>query len=387
MGIAEHIENNLEEILDAWDEVASRQRPASTGMTERELRDFAEWVLLSIVEEMRSSRSEQERHDGSRGERAADSPEYIADSAEAHAAERLGHGFTISQLGVEYRALRADIIRSWRARIPSGDVDEIEELARFNEAVDESMTTAIGWYHARVEDARELLNGILAHDLRTPVGAIITSSELLLLEDALTPKQTQAALKIRNSASRVRQMIADLLDFTRTRLGTGLPMAYERCDMAKVVRHVCEEGKAFHPDATINCENRGNLVGHWDRSRLEQMLSNLIANAVQHGGSSPVTVTSEGTEEEIAVKVHNEGAPIPEPVQRVIFDPLRRAVFRDGDQSPANAGVGLGLYIARQVAEAHDGTIEVASSQEEGTTFTVRLPRRPKKGSATAGLT
>lgn len=260
-------------------------------------------------------------------------------------------------------------------------------LTRFNEAIDESLAEAVSWYTARIEDARELLNGVLAHDLRSPLGAVLTSAEVLLRDDDLNAQQMRTVVRVRNGATRMRTMISDLLDFTRTRLGTGLPMAIDESNIEMIVRDVCEEQRALHPDVTIRCESSGNLTGRWDSSRMAQMLANLIGNAVEHGGRSSVTVIAEGQNDAVALKVRNEGGAIPEEEQRVIFDPLRRAVVKDREGRPTGDGLGLGLYIARQIAEAHGGTIEVNSSEDEGTTFTVRVPRQPEKSAQTGGLT
>jgi signal transduction histidine kinase len=297
------------------------------------------------------------------------------------------HGFTLNQLITEYRALRAIIVRRWRAEIGQAGADELEELSRFNEAIDDSLSEAVDWYNARAEDARVLLNGVLAHDLRSPLGAILMSAETLLHDETLNHRWMRAAVRIRNSGTRIERMVNDLLDFTRTRLGTGLPIDLAENDMERIVQQVVEEQRAFHPDASIDCETSGELTGCWDSARIEQLLGNLIANAVEHGGSSPVTVTAEELNGEIAVRIHNENGFIPEQEQNVIFDPLRRAAVRHREHERRDTGLGLGLYIACQIAEAHGGAIEVDSSPEEGTTFEVRLPREHHKGAATAGMT
>lgn len=257
-------------------------------------------------------------------------------------------------------------------------------MTRFNEAVDESLTEALGWYSVRIEDARNLLNAVLAHDLRSPLGAIMTSLDVLLQDDSLDAQHVRSVVRARNSATRMKSMIGDLLDFTRTRLGTGLPMAVAECDMGRIVQDVIEEQKAFHPDGVFLCEISGNLTGWWDSSRMQQMIANLLENAATHGTEgSLVSVAADAVNDHITISVHNRGV-IPPEVQRVIFDPLRRAVSRERDNK-RGSGMGLGLYIARQIAEAHGGGITVESSEQAGTTFTVRLPRQRSESVESAG--
>lgn len=385
MSMARFIEDNQDEILDEWESFAASLTPAAEGLTAKELRNLAYAIIRSVVEDMQIEQSERERHQKSIRSLEADRTD-IGHQARGHAAERLTEGFTLNQLIAEYRALRANVIRQWRRQLEDVGDYELEELTRFNEAIDESLSEAVGWYNSRIEDARDLLNGVLAHDMRNPLGSAMTSAEVLLHDESLSPQNTRAAVRIRNSCKRLSKMIGDLLDFTRTRLGTGLPIATTEGDLGEEVREVVEELRNFHPDSTIHCHVDGDLTGSWDLARIEQLLSNLISNALEHGEfGSPVNVHALSADGELHVTIHNEGA-IPEEEQRVIFDPLRRAVAQGMDDRSRH-GLGLGLYIARQIAEAHDGAIDVMSSGESGTTFTVRLPRERKSGSATAGMT
>lgn len=387
MKMADFIEQDLEDILQEWEEFAKEQRPGSVGLSPEELRDLVEAVLRSVTEDMRTGESEEQRHKKSRGGRSPDPDRQVIETARGHAADRLTQGFTLNQLVAEYRALRASVIRRWRKQVPKVRQGDVEELIRFNEAIDETLSEAVGWYNARLEDARDLLNGVLAHDLRSPLGAILTSAELLLHDDDLDGRQTRTALRMRNSASRIQSMLSDLLDFTRTRLGTGLPMKAEDSSMERIIGVVVEEQRAAYPEIRIREEASGDLSGRWDPSRIEQMLENLTTNAVKHGEGSPVTVAAKGLNGSVSVSVHNQKGTISNEEQRVIFDPLRRVAIQRRRDHSGGAGLGLGLYIARQIAEAHEGSIDVESSPEAGTTFTVRLPRRPKASAATAGLT
>ncbi|HZX24545.1 MAG TPA: HAMP domain-containing sensor histidine kinase [Woeseiaceae bacterium] len=388
MRMADFIEQNLEPILSDWEQFAAELEPAAAGLTKQELRNLAGAILRSIAEDIRMNQSEAERHRKSLEEPNRDGG-HIGRTGRGHAAERLGEGFTLQQLVAEYRALRASVIRQWRETLQEQGDGEVEELTRFNEAVDESLVEAVGWYHARIEDARDLLNGVLAHDLRGPLESLLIGTRVLMdHEAALEADQLRSVVLIRNSGERMRALINDLLDFTRTRLGTGLPIAAAEADLGLILRRICDELRMAHPEADIRCEASGDLAGVWDGGRIEQMLANLIENAVTHGRQRrPVRVLARADGDDVVVEVHNEHGGIPEEMQEVIFDPLRRAARSDTTEGLAGYSVGLGLYIARQIVEAHNGFIELASSQEDGTTFTVRLPRRRRDGAHTAGLT
>ena len=167
-------------------------------------------------------------------------------------------------------------------------------------------------------------------------------------------------------------MISDLLDLTRARLAGAIPITRGRTDL----QQVCEErdagGSDGHPDAVLRLETSGNLVGDWDADRLAQVVSNLLGNAIQHGGGTPVTVTAREDGDAVTLAVHNGGAPIPPEAMPLIFEPLARG---QAENTHGLDSIGLGLFIARAIVSAHGGDIHVSSSSEDGTTFTVRLPK------------
>jgi signal transduction histidine kinase len=162
-------------------------------------------------------------------------------------------------------------------------------------------------------------------------------------------------------------MIRDILDFARGRIGDGIPLSRGPMDIGSVSQSIVEEMRAAHPLARIGVKTAGRLTGAWDQARIEQAISNLVANAVQHGGGA-ITVTASGDERDhVVVTVRNEGKPIPADRIPLLFEPFQKA-----DKSPG--GLGLGLFIVREIVRAHDGTVAVSSSIA-GTMFTVRLPQ------------
>jgi signal transduction histidine kinase len=184
------------------------------------------------------------------------------------------------------------------------------------------------------------------------------------------------AARIFSSSDRMRRMVHDLLDFTRTRLGGDIPLTPTPLDLAELCQQVVAELEAIHPSCRVRFHARGELDGQWDGDRLAQAVSNMVANALQYGcDSGPVSVDAFAEGDRVVVRIHNEGPPIPADALRTIFDPMvRRKVAQQGDKNPS--GLGLGLYIAHEIVTAHGGTIGVTSAEGEGTTFTMRIPRR-----------
>jgi sigma-B regulation protein RsbU (phosphoserine phosphatase) len=182
--------------------------------------------------------------------------------------------------------------------------------------------------------------------------------------------------RIASSSKRMNQMIGALLDFTRSRLGGGIPIERAKMNMGKAVHDVVDEMAAAHPDRTIKVDARGGLEGEWDCSRMSQVLTNLIGNALEYSAvGTNATVGVQGDDKEVTIAVHNRGTPIPPDQLNGIFNPMKRTEMNAaGGGSSGN--LGLGLYIAERIVNAHKGRIDVESSEEAGTTFTVHLPRR-----------
>jgi PAS domain S-box-containing protein len=226
---------------------------------------------------------------------------------------------------------------------------------------------------ARADFERQLI-GIVSHDLRNPLSAITLAVSVLLQRGGLDARMERHVQRIHRSADRATRMIRDLLDFTRARQGGGIPVFPRPVNLHEVVHTAVDELHAAAPGRRIVAEQTGSGAGTWDPDRLAQVLSNLLGNALQYSPpDSPVRVVSRGTEDGVVVEVHNVGTPIPPEQQPRIFEPLERGAERPEDRG--GRSIGLGLYIVRSIVQAHGGRVEVRSTAEEGTTFTVRLPR------------
>ena len=221
----------------------------------------------------------------------------------------------------------------------------------------------------RVEEAREQFIGILAHDLRNPLGAIAGTAALLGHATDIPERHARNFARIGRNTQRMTTMIRDVLDFTRGRLGGGIPIERELCDLGDICAEAVEEMKQAHPGRAIDLETIGDLSGEWDPARIEQMLSNLIGNAV-HYGQDPIKVGAHADDDVVIVTLHNMGSPIPAALLPTLFEPFRRGE-RSGSQ-----GLGLGLYIVSEIVRAHGASVSVSSSEHDGTKFTVQWPRR-----------
>ena len=229
----------------------------------------------------------------------------------------------------------------------------------------------------------ELFTGILGHDLRNPLSAILTAAEVASSSDP-DERLAKPLARIRSSGARMARMIDQLLDFTRVRVGRGIPLSPAPADLALVVRQVNEELELARPDAKVELEISGTQSrGVWDADRLSQVFSNLIANALQHGDPGHVVRARIDCSNPLVVRVEvcNRGV-IAGPLLEKIFEPMT-AGERRHDRSQ---GLGLGLYISREIVRAHGGRIEVSSDPENGTRFSVVLPRNTNaNGSGSAG--
>jgi PAS domain S-box-containing protein len=260
-----------------------------------------------------------------------------------------------------------------------GDDGEIESvLVALEDASEE--------YVARVEresDQRfaELFVAILGHDLRDPLNAIVTGTGVLKKRATLSESDDRVLGRVWSAAFRMARMIDQIHDFTQSRLGGGMPMNRRSVSIEDIVRTVVGQFETSHPGRTISLAFEGPLSGQWDPDRIEQVVSNLVANALAHGAQSqPVRLDVRGDEREMTMLVHNQGDPIPTAVLPFVFDPFRRA--RASNRGGSARGLGLGLYIVQQIVHAHGGTITVDSSEERGTSFTVVLPRDAPRATA-----
>jgi signal transduction histidine kinase len=369
MTLDEFIVVHADAILASWEEHADSLLPAARAMNQLALRDHAPGILKAIVADMRTAQSREAQYRKSIGTGPRLSAERTA--AEAHAVLRAQVGFSIEQLVAEYRALRASVLRKF-ADASSVGKDTLEEIGRFNEAVDQAIAESVRFFAMESERWRNLFLGVLGHDLRGPLNSILLSAELVsrLTNEEPVRKTTQGVL---NSGERMRELLDDLLDYSRTSLGMGIPVHLEKVDLSAVCKEELSQLAAGLPDCTLRYDGPESLLGRVDASRIRQVLSNLVINASKYGDiSQPITVRLRQVASEALLEVENSGQDISEATRARMFDLAQRGEHSDSDES--RTSLGLGLFIVKEIARGHGGSA-TCGHRDGQTVFSIRLPQ------------
>jgi len=225
--------------------------------------------------------------------------------------------------------------------------------------------------HEIAREFEQLILAIVSHDIRNPLGAIDGSARLLAIRGGGDEQMRTIADRIQRSAARITNIVGDLLDLSRERHGGGIPIVLGETDLHALCREVTEEIRTFASDHEIEVACEGAAKGMWDAHRLTQAISNLVGNAVKHGAKGErIDVRIGSTDAHAFVEVHNAGS-IPDDLVPTLFQPFASR----GDRARHRDGLGLGLFIARSIARAHRGDLQVSSTPELGTTFRLVLPR------------
>jgi signal transduction histidine kinase len=384
MRLADFILANIEPIMAEW-EAFARGIAAGAAMDGLALRDHAAAILAATAADMRSAQTPADRAAKSRGRGHRDDGNGAAlnGASESHAVGRLGSGFDLMEMVSEYRALRASVLRLWGESGPASDERDVDDLTRFNESIDQSVSKAVASYTRRIDQSRDLFLAILSHDLRNPLNSISVSAAAISEFGGPDPDTIGCAAQIVTNTEVMARMISDLLDYTRTRLGAGMPVSPAPMDLGLLCRELFNEFRSAHPQREIRYAADGDLRGDWDVDRLRQAISNLMGNAVQHGDAdAPIHLRATGEPSSVIVEIHNGGTPIPPGELSKIFDPLVRGSGAKTPRANRPGSIGLGLYIAREIARSHGGRIDVTSTVTAGTTFTITLPRHGTAPSA-----
>jgi len=231
----------------------------------------------------------------------------------------------------------------------------------------------------RIQEFQERFVAILGHDLRNPLSAIDMSARVLRERAASLNDEATARIadRMRSSTTRMSRMIAQILDLTRNRLGGGLEIKRAHMTLCATITAIVDELRAAHPARRIDMHCPETAGGCWDADRLEQVFSNLVSNAIHYGDPErPVTIDVQEDGQAVIAGVHNYGAQIPEALRTELFNPFKRG--KSDSKTSETGGLGLGLYISRELVRAHGGDIDVQSTATGGTTFRVSLPRMPR---------
>ncbi len=375
MKLSTFIKDNLDAIVADW-EAFARTLPAGQVMSALALRDHSREILLAIVEDMELPQTSQER--AAQAKDIVPTEESTTSAAAEHGALRQMAGFDLVQLFAEFRAMRASVMAFWqRSGMAKPESSSINEIALFNEGMDKALAQSVQRYSSEVAASRDMFLAVLGHDLRAPLSGIDMSTMLLAKPGLSDAARLQSAARIKRASRDMNRLITDLLEYTRTRLGAGIPIDRSPCDLGPVCEASLEDIRAGNPEQKFVQRMSGDLTLLADAARMQQAVSNLLANAVQHGSRlAPVTLTADSEADAIVLKVCNLGDPIAPEALRSIFEPLVQAPGASSElHERSKTSLGLGLFIVREIVLAHGGTITVQSSIAAGTVFTIRLPR------------
>ncbi|MES2605463.1 MAG: sensor histidine kinase [Pseudomonadota bacterium] len=377
MRLATFITKNMEDILRQWEIFARSIQPIEGEMNKVQLRDHAEAMLKVIAIDLATPQTDRESIRKSEGK---DPKADELTAAHRHAGERLHAGFSIKLMVSEYRALRSSVLRLWLQSSQIDSETEVGDIIRFNEAIDQALAESVENFAQLVAESQDTFLGILGHDLRAPLQSVSLGATYLMRSPDADGKLIQLGARMYNSAMRMGEMLDALLDYTRIRIGGGLAILLRPTDLALVCAQLIEEFLASNPGRLIRSTVVGDCSGSWDGGRIGQVYQNLIGNALQYSAAdSAIEIAMQGTAENVVFSICNQGNPIPAAEQRNVFAPMRRHVSAQPEDAFRSKNLGLGLYIASQVVVAHNGSIDLRSSEAEGTVFTVTLPKSADK--------
>jgi signal transduction histidine kinase len=397
--LADFILANVEPILVDWESFARGIWPIGATADPTELRDEAGGILRATAVDMQSEQTDLQQADKSKGRSLQENkPNSLTQASSSHGRGRVVSGFELWAVVAEYRALRASVLRLWRESEPVPDLRDLDDVTRFNESMDQSLTHAVRSYAEDVErhrealianeqaarreaeaanQAKDLFLATLSHEMRTPLNAIVGWLNILRNEDAATKHFAEGLKVIERNTIAQAQLIDDLLDVSRIVSGK-LRVDIQPCELADVVNAGLNATRTAADARGITLVTRFDpaaVAASCDRVRIQQVVWNLVSNAIKFtpkGGQVQVTLSREASS--FQIQVTDTGQGISPDLLPHVFDRFRQA---DSSLRRRFAGLGLGLSIVKYIAEAHGGSVEATSPGEgKGSTFTVRLPVR-----------
>lgn len=372
MKFTHFIKNHKEEITNEWVKFAQENINGVNKLELEEVRDHIKQMLARIVESMETSETDVEQENKSKGNKSMQTGE--SEAANQHGEQRADVGFDIMELSSEFRALRASVLRLWESKSKEEKTEaDFQEMIRFNEVIDELWMISLKRFDRKVDESKNWFMGILGHDLRNPLAAISGVQSILKLSKNLSEKEKSLIGRADSSVKRMKELINNLLELTNLRLGSGMTIERTQIDLSKQSEKIIQELQLSYPEAELIIDSPGPVQGEWDAIRLDQLMTNLITNAIRYGNpGGPVTVSISANGNKAFFKVHNEGQPVPEKIQEMISTGMFTKT--NGDPTKKDS-YGLGLYIVKAIVDGHKGQMKVNSTEEEGTTFQITLPR------------
>ena len=374
MKLSAFLTQHMESILVEWESFARTLKPAANDMSALALRDHAKLILTAVARDMDIDESEAEQYLKSRG--LAPAAVGKESAASTHGTLRQLSGFSLLQLTAEFRALRATVLRLWLPTVETVSERSTYEMVRFNETIDQALAESVVTYSEKAANTRDTFLAILGHDLRSPLATIAMAANLIGRDDMDAAGLKLAGRSLQRSARTMTAMVNDLLEYSRTQLDVHIPITPLPTQVAPVCEAALADARATYPDCEFALRATAGLCADIDANRFQQVLTNLLNNAAQHhtaGTSVILHAHADPASGAPCFTVENIGKVIPAESLRSIFAPLVQ-LEADAASGARSGNMGLGLFIAKEITEAHGGTIEAVSSTQVGTRFIIKLP-------------
>jgi signal transduction histidine kinase len=359
---SDRLKQNAEKIMRMWEKRARDEVGASTHQTSLVLQNSLPLYLNQLVDQL-SNRI------------VRTSARIRADEVEStrigklHGQERAGYAdYSMSQLILEYQLLRQVIFQVLEEEAPLEVRDRDIIIGSIEQAVNDAATQ----FSETLRDIQELFMVTLTHDLRNPINVVKMGTQLMLRRLKRGDTHMDVAARMLGAINRLDSMIQNLLDASRLRAGQSLKVEFEECDFQMLVQEVVEDLSFAYGERFVVVSDP-HIRTCCSRKEIRRVIENLAINAVKYGEpNTPITLTLQETETQISLTIHNEGEPIALDAQSILFQQFRRTISAE-----EQTGWGLGLYLAKNITEAHQGTLGVESAEGKGTSFILNLPKVP----------
>ncbi|MFS8981266.1 sensor histidine kinase [Cupriavidus necator] len=370
MRLHEFIRANIEGILTAWEQELNHGDSSGSPIRLGARRRLTREILLEIATGLQKA--------GTIHLDVSTRPANPEVAPSNHGGQRLATGYSLLELQTEYRVLRSVVVSEWMKVRHSWLQQEIADMAHFHAALDRALGESTNAYVAGLDRSRDIFVGVLGHDLRGPINAALLNIRLLARDSDLRDQSRAAALRIERSVRQMNELASELLEFVSIHFGRPRPLSLCDVSMSRICEEAIGDAQTLSPDRQFVAQLDDNTTGRWDAHRLRQAVYNLLRNAIDHGAvDAPIGIATRGDKDSVSVEVHSRGEPIPPGSLARIFDPFTQASSGEADMK-IQGSIGLGLFIVRDVATMHDGSVSVTSTAEEGTTFRIEVPRNAK---------
>ena len=357
---SDRLKQNVERIMQRWEARSRAEVTASLHQDSLVLQDSLPLYLNQLVDELSA------RIDRTSARITADEVESTR-IGRKHGRERAGYAdYSMNQLIFEYHILRQVIFQVLEEEAPL----EVDDRDIIIGSIEQAVNDAATQFSETLQDIQELLMVTITHDLRGPINVVKMGTQLIRQQLKEGDTHLHVSARMMSAIDRLDSMIQNLLDASRLRAGQSLKLKFGECNLEKIVKNVVED-LSFAYGKRFVIVSDSDVRSYCSPKEMQRVIENLATNAVKYGTpSTPITFTLQQTETQISLAVHNEGDPIALDVQSILFQQFRRTACAENQ-----TGWGLGLFLAKSIVEAHQGTLEVESAEGKGTSFIIRLPK------------